>query len=338
MCTGIQLIADDGAAIGARTMEFGKNLESNIAIVPTGTSYDDKKTRGNMPWTARYGAVGANAYDTALLIEGINEKGLSAGAFFFPGYASYTPISKVKGGQALAPVDLVSWILTTCATLEDVSKQLPSIPVADFSETSGDSPLPLHFLVRAPHGHSIVIEYTNEGTLDIYDNEIGVFTNSPPFDWHVANLNNYVNLSPRNVKESNALPVSLNQIGQGSGLLGIPGDFTPPSRFVRAAFYAASAFPGTKASDAVNQVFHVLNLFDIPFGTIRSDEEKSKDEITEWTTASDMKNLVFYIKTHGNQQVRYVDVLQALSDAGDKVTYRALDQKEQYINLTSESS
>jgi len=269
-------------------------------------------------------------------VEGVNEKGLSAGAFYFPGYASYTPIDKVPGGKALSPMDVVTWILTTCATLDDVTSTLPSTPVAAFSPKT-DSKMAAHFLVRDPQGGSIVIEYTNNGTLSIYPNQVGVFTNDPTFDWHSVNLNNYINLSPNNVQESSVLRVSLSELGQGSGLLGLPGDFTPPSRFVRAAFYAASATPGKTGLDTVKQAFHVLNLFDIPLGTV---EGSGGADHTEWTSACDMKNLVFYIKTHGNQQPRYVEVLPALNAASQSghVTRIPLLQEEQYINLTPGSS
>ncbi|HKX28874.1 MAG TPA: choloylglycine hydrolase family protein, partial [Blastocatellia bacterium] len=333
MCTGIQLVSSDGAAIGARTLEFEQELGSQIIVVPAGTNYP-AIARGSLPWTATYGAVGANAYRLPLLVEGLNEKGLSAGAFYFPGYASYTPVSQAPEGKALSPLEVVTWILTTCATLDEVSAKLSSVPVAAFS-IAGQGPPPLHYLVRDPQGRSIVIEYQNEGTITISQDQIGVFTNSPPFDWQSVNLTNYINLSPKNVEESSVLRIGLTQTGQGSGLLGLPGDFTPPSRFVRAAFYAASAQPGKTALETVKQAFHILNLFDIPVGTVQG---SSGEDHTEWTSVSDMKNLVFYIRTHNNQQVRYVEVLPALKAVGGKVLHLSLAQEEQYLNLTPTAS
>lgn len=332
MCTGIQMTALDGAVIGARTLEFERSLASEIIVVPAGTEYQTAPPRG-MTWTAIYGAVGANIAGRLQFVEGINEKGLSAGAFFFPGYASFTPIDKVSGDKSLSPMDVVSWILTTCATLDDVSKSLPSMTIAA-PTLDASSNQPLHYLVRDPQGGSLAIEYTNEGTLTIYPNLVGVFTNSPPFDWHVTNLNNYINLGPDNVEKSSTLRIELTQIGQGTGLLGLPGDFTPPSRFVRAAFYVATAQSGKTADDTVKQMFHILNLFDIPLGTVR---DGSKEDHTEWTSASDMKNLVFYIKTLDNQQVRYVEVRPALKAAWNGPITVSLTQKEHYDNITPAS-
>ena len=147
------------------------------------------------------------------------------------------------------------------------------------------------------------------GKLNVYDNPLGVVTNSPTFDWHMTNLRNYVNLSADNVPPLNLGGMTLAQFGQGSGLRGLPGDFTPPSRFVRAVAFSQSAVASNTASEAVLQAFHILNNFDIPYGAVRDTEGgQMHAEYTTWTSASDLKNLRYYFRTYENSRIRMIDL------------------------------
>ena len=122
---------------------------------------------------------------------------------------------------------------------------------------------PVHAVVHDASGKSIVIEYV-DGKLNVYDNPLGVITNSPGFDWHMTNLRNYVNFSFNNHPPIQLGSVKLEPFGQGSGMLGMPGDFTPPSRFVRAVAFSQSVLQPKTGDDAVLTAFHILNNFDIP--------------------------------------------------------------------------
>ena len=135
-----------------------------------------------------------------------------------------------------------------------------------------------------------------DGTLKVHDAPLGIMTNAPTYDWHMTNLQNYINLSVKDVEGAKLGPVTLAAFGSGSGLHGMPGDFTPPSRFVRAAIYSQSAAPNDTAEDAVLSAFHILNQFDIPKGAVQNSAiGGTVDEITEWTSVADLKNsaLVF---------------------------------------------
>ena len=137
-------------------------------------------------------------------------------------------------------------------------------------------------------------------------------SNSPAFDWHMTNLRNYVSFSPVNRPPLDLGSVKVLGFGQGSGMLGIPGDFTPPSRFIRAVAYSASVLPAKTGSEAVLQAFHILNNFDIPKGATR---EAAKDEhgnivadYTLWTSVIDLRAKRFYFRTYENSQIRSVDL------------------------------
>jgi choloylglycine hydrolase len=321
-CTGICLTAGDGTVVPARTMEFGVNLQSNIIVVPRGYTYVGETTSGvpGMTWKTKYGYVGANAMGAPIIADGLNEKGLYAGLFYLPDVAEYQNDTKADARHALASHQLAAYILGNFATVAEVRKALPHLVVTKAKFKPWHFMLPLHVRVYDASGKGIVIEYT-KGKLHIYDNWAGVLTNSPAFPWHLTNLRNYVNLMNRNVKPVTLNGHTLTPIGEGSGLLGIPGDYTPPARFVRAVALTQGAHPGADARATVEQAFHVLNAFDIPVGAIRSTEfGKPYDDYTIWTTAVDTRHLKFYFHTHENRNPKVVDLKKFNLDAKKIVT------------------
>jgi len=194
---------------------------------------------------------------------------------------------------------------------------------------------PVHFVVHDRTGKSVVIEPLNK-TLKIYDNPLGVMTNSPTFDWHMTNLRNYVNLTATNVPPIDLGGIKLAQFGQGSGLRGLPGDFTPPSRFVRAVAFSQSAIPSDTADHAVMQAFHILNNFDIPLGAVReTDNGQVHAEATTWTSASDLKNLRWSFKTYDDQTIHSVDVRKALAAAQGKIRLIKMDTPQTTVDVST---
>ena len=170
---------------------------------------------------------------------------------------------------------------------------------------------PLHFYVGDQSGKVIVVEYIN-GRCQINDNPLGVLTNSPPFMWHIANLSNYVNLSPVTVPQLDLSHIDVKNFGQGTGLLGLPGDYTPPSRFIRASLFSQWAHPEKDASDTARLGFHILNTFDIFEGIVRSgssspDSKDSHQEITEWTIVHDRTHLKSYFRNYFSLRIQMVD-------------------------------
>jgi choloylglycine hydrolase len=311
-CTGICLRAADGSIVYARTLEFGADLESEVLFLPRGYKTVGTTASGKpgLTWDARYAAVGLNAYDHDVLADGVNENGLAAGIFYMPGYAEYQTITPAEESISMAPWELVTWILTNFATVEEVKAALPTIKVAAVSYGQNQSVPPLHYAVHDASGNSLVIEYVG-GELRTYDNPIGVITNSPTFDWHITNLHNYVNLTATNVPTVDLDGIKLAPFGQGSGLKGLPGDFTPPSRFVRAVALSQDAFPGQDSMSTVKLAFHILDSFDIPLGVVRPVAGSNEPfEYTQWTSASDLMNRRFYYHTYNDRQVRAVELAQ----------------------------
>ncbi len=320
-CTGIRLIAKDGGVAAARTLEFGFDLHSDVLVVPAGTALTGSLPDGGkgISYKTKYGFLGANAEGMTAIVDGLNEKGLYVGLFYFPGYASYADATKENAARAMAPHEYANWLLGNFASVDEVKANFNKVALVPVVIDAIKQVPPVHFVVHDRSGKSIVIEPLNK-TLKIYDNPLGVLTNSPTFDWHMTNLRNYVNLTATNVPPLGLGGVTLAQFGQGSGLRGLPGDFTPPSRFVRAVAFSQSAIPSATAEQAVLQAFHILNNFDIPYGAVREvDNGQMHAEETTWTSASDLKNLRWYFRTYDDQSIRSVDLAKALAAAQGKI-------------------
>jgi choloylglycine hydrolase len=324
-CTGISLKATDGAAIRGRTLEFGYPLRSNVLVIPAG-----QKMNGTLPdggkglsYTTRYAIVGANAFDLPIIVDGINDQGLSIGLFYFPNYAEYAEVTPENAKRALAPIEFGVWALGNFTTVDEVKQAVKDIvlaptPAPGFGSGKGIVPS-VHFFIQDKTGKSIVVEPVDR-MLKVSEAPLGVITNAPTYNWQMTNLMNYINLSPTDVTSAKLGPLTLQAFGTGAGLLGLPGDFTPPSRFVRAAFFSQSATPNATADDAVLSAFHILNQFDIPKGSVKGSVVNSEsDEITEWTSVADLKNLRWYFRTFEDQSIHMVDLKEALNAAKGKV-------------------
>lgn len=335
-CTGIRLIAADGSVIHARTLEFGVDLKSEVILVPrgyarTGTTPDGKPGK---TWNTTYASLGTNAFGLPVIVDGINERGLAVGLFYFPGVAKYQPYAPGDAGKTIAPWELGSYMLENFASVDEVKDKIaavavPAVPFGPWKEGP-----PAHYIVHDATGKSIVIEYV-DGKLNVYDNPLGVLTNSPGFDWQTTNLRNYVNFSARNHPPVTLRGgVTLEGWGQGTGMLGLPGDFTPPSRFVRAVAFSQSVYQSKSGTDAVVQAFKILNQFDIPFGAVREVQKDGSEtsDYTMWTSASDLKAKRFHFRTYQDSRIRGVDLMKQKLD-GKGILRWSMAGKEEIMEL-----
>jgi len=328
-CTGITLKAEDGSVIQARTMEWGAfDLRSEVMVTPRGLNLQSITPDGKpgLKWKSKYGVVGLNALQKPIYTDGFNEKGLSVSVLYLPGYAEYQAYDPKQAGESLDPVDLSMWLLTNFMTVDEVRKGLPKVRVVPVPvKELGGTPAPLHFLVSDATGKTVVIEYT-KGERHIYDNPVGVLTNAPEFPWHLTNLSNYLGLQPQPWKPVKVGDLEVKPLGAGTGMLGLPGDFSPPSRFVRAVALRNTVRPLANGEDAALEAFRILNSFDIPLGAV---DAPGKDIMgsTIWTSAMDTKALRYYFRTQHNSRLRVVD-LKAVDLAKDKITYVPIDPEK----------
>lgn len=307
-CTGITFTAKDGSRVVARTIEWGgSDLNSRYVIVPRGhrqQSYTPDGING-MPFSARYGYVGISVEQKEFIAEGLNEAGLSAGLFYFPHYGRYEEYDLAGQATSISDLQLVSWILGSCRTVEEVKEAVRKVRIIGIVPEAST----VHWRFADPSGRQVVLEII-DGKPIFYENRLGVLTNSPGFEWQMTNLHNYVNLIPGMASAQLLDTVRLSSFGNGSGFLGLPGDITPPSRFVRAAFYQATAPRQESGLKTVLQCFQILNNFDIPIGIEYSPGTTPIDipSATQWTSATDITHGVIYFRTMHDSAIRSIDL------------------------------
>ena len=308
-CTGITLKTTDGSTVAARTIEWaGNDLESKYAIVPRGysqRSFTPSGEKDGMLFTARYGYVGLAVQQAEFVVEGINEAGLSAGLFYFPAYGEYEAYSADKKETTVSDLQLVSWMLSNFKSIDEIKAAIGGIHIVTIDPRGST----VHWRITEESGRQVVLEIINKEIV-FYENTLGVLTNSPSFDWHSTNLNNYVNLFSGPITQRKVGDLELTAFGGGGGMHGIPGDMTPPSRFVRAAFFQATAPRQETTTKAVVQAFHILNNFDIPTGIQFAEGQPVPDipSATQWTVASDIANRRIYYRTMYNSNIRCFDL------------------------------
>ena len=327
-CTGITLKTKDNSTVTARTIEWaGSDLESKYAIVPRGhrqRSFVPDGTKSGMEFTAQYGYVGLAVQQAEFVVEGVNEAGLAAGLFYFPEYGEYEQYEAGKREHTISDLQLVSWILGNFKTVDEVKSAMSHVHVVAIDPRGST----VHWRITEESGRQVVLEIVGK-KMRWHENTLGVLTNSPDFNWHLTNLNNYTNLSAGPVRTNQVGTLNLVAFGGGGGLHGIPGDMTPPSRFVRAAFFQATAPQQPTTDKCVEQAFHILNNFDIPVGIQFAEGDVIPDipSATQWTVATDLKNRRIYYRTMYNSSVRCFD-LKKMDFAKAKYRWAPLDKEK----------
>ena len=335
-CTGISLRAADGTPVVARTIEWaGSDLNSRYVVVPRGykqQSYTPSGQKDGMLFTAKYGYVGLAVERDEFVVDGMNEAGLSAGLFYFPKYGEYQPFDSSQINGSISDMQLVPWALSRFGNIDEAIAGIKGIRIIATDPRSST----VHWRITDSTGRQVVVEIVAQ-ELHVYENTVGVLTNSPSFDWHQTNLNNYINLSGGTIAERQVGKLTLQSFGGGSGLHGIPGDMTPPSRFIRAAFFQATAPTLSTAQATVEQAFHILNNFDLPIGLQFSDAETVPDipSATQWTVATDLRNKRVYYRTMYNSHIRCID-LKTIDFRKTKYFSAPLDkQRQEHIEMVA---
>ena len=296
MCTSLTLTTADPY--------FGRNLDleyhfgQQVVITPRNFPLTFKK----MPTLERHHAIigmATVAEGCPLYAEGVNEKGLYLAGLNFPGNACY-PCGPADGIPA-APYELIPWLLGTCACVEEAAEQLRRTRLLEEPFLPSMPSAPLHWHL-ADGKRAMVIEPMADG-LRLFEDPVGVLTNNPTFDYHLTNLNQYLGLSAAQPENRFGGP-ELRTFGQGMGGLGLPGDWSPASRYIRAAFLRCNSACEPDEASSVGQVFHILDAVAMPRGAVRTPE--GKWDITDYSCCINGRTGTYYYKTYDNSQITAV--------------------------------
>lgn len=296
---------------------FGRNLDlefsynEQVIITPRGFPFE---FRAIEPLHSHYAIIGIGIVrdEYPLYFDAMNEKGLCVAALNFPENAHYAPLC--HGTDNIAPFELIPYILGKCSTVSDAQKILTRINIADihFNELFPNSPL--HWMISDCNS-SIVVEQTKNG-LKVYENPVGVLTNNPPFEYHLTNLSNYVNVTAKEPKNRFSEKIPINPYSRGMGGIGLPGDFSSASRFVRSVFVLHNSNECT-----LSQFFHILSTAEQPKGAVIY---KSKYEYTVYSSCCDMEKLVYYYTTYENRRITAVSMEENIIDKNKLIIYDLL--------------
>lgn len=299
---------------------FGRNLDlehgyaEQVCITPRSYPLHFRK----MPPLERHHAMIGMATVIGgypLYYEATNELGLSMAGLNFPNIARYLP--EDPGKNNVAPFEFIPWILGQCATVTDARKKLEHLNLVDipFAE---ELPLsPLHWII-ADRARSIVIEPMADG-IQVYDDPIGVLTNAPTFDHHLYRLADHMGLTPEPATDRFTPDHILTTYCTGMGAIGLPGDWSSCSRFIRAAFVKLSSPHMETETESVHQFFHILTSVAMPMGAVRTAE--GQFDITRYTSCCNVDKGIYYYTTYEGRQITGIDMRKADLDGRRLICY-----------------
>lgn len=312
MCTAVTYKTKD--FYFGRTLDYEFSYKEEVTITPRNYEF---KFKNKEAINSHYAIIGMAyvAENYPLYYDAINEKGLGMAGLNFVGNAYYNDIRENKDN--IAQFEFIPWILSQCSTTKEAKKLIEKINLIN---TPFNEQLPLaqlHWII-ADAEESITVEAVKEG-IKIYDNPVGVLTNNPPFDKQLFALNNYRNLSNKSPQNTFATNLELQQYSRGMGAIGLPGDLSSQSRFVRASFVKMNSVSGEDENESVSQFFHILNSVDQQRGCCQLDN--GKYEITIYTSCCNATKGIYYYTTYDNHQITAVDMHKENLDGNELVRY-----------------
>lgn len=318
MCTAISM--NMGGFYFGRNLDLEYQFGERVVFTPRNFPFSFRKEK---PLNQHLALIGMATVQEGypLYAEAANERGLCMAGLSFPDNAYY-PESLDNDKSNISPFELIPWVLGRCASVEETRSLLEKthITAVNFSE---ELPLsPLHWIIADDKG-SVTLEAVKEG-LKICDNPVGVLTNNPPFDFHLNNLSRYLNLSPDYPKDSLFKSIGLKPFGGGFGAIGLPGDFSSPSRFVKAAFLKFCSPDCKSKTEGVTQFFHILDsVAMVNGGVITADGRLEKT-----TYSCCICGGVYYYKTYSNSRVTAVDMAKEDLDGRELRQFELITEQQ----------
>ncbi|MED9905472.1 MAG: choloylglycine hydrolase [Lachnospiraceae bacterium] len=322
MCTAITYQTKD--SYFGRNLDLGYSYKETVTVTPRNYPLVFCKVP---QMDSHYAMIGMAfvTEDYPLYYDATNEKGLSMAGLNFPGNADYKPYA--EGKDNITPFEFIPWILGQCATLEEAKKLLETINLVDISFNEQLPLSPLHFII-ADKESAVTVESVKEG-LRVYDNPAGVLTNNPAFDFHMFNLNNYMNLSREEPANRFSDKLDLKTYCLGMGAIGLPGDLSSTSRFVKAAYTKLNSVSGDSESESISQFFHILDSVYQQRGCVHLGDDKY--EITVYSSCCNADKGIYYYRTYENSQITGVDMHRENLEGSVLVSYPLIKGQQVFM-------
>ncbi len=299
MCTAISYKA--GAHYFGRNLDVEQSYEEAVTITPRNYAFIFRK----MPPLTRHYAMIGMAYVVdgyPLYYDATNERGLSMAGLLFAGNAHYgTPL---EGWDNISPFELIPWVLGQCGDIQEAKALLERIRLVDLPFRDELPLTPLHWMIA--DGDGCMVLETDREAVRLYENPVGVLTNNPPFPYQMMHLKQYRGLSNEGAENRFDPGLELEEYSRGMGALGLPGDLSSQSRFVRAAFHKVNSVAGESEREAVSQFFHLLGSVEMPRGSLKMGENLY--EITVYSSCCNTEAGIYYYTTYDDRSVRKVDL------------------------------
>lgn len=319
MCTAATYRTDDFYM--GRTLDYEFSYGEEITVMPRNFPLSFRHGGGT---DRHYAIIGmahvADGYP--MFYDAVNEKGLGMAGLNFAASARYS--EPEDGKQNVAQFEFIPWVLSQFASLEQARSAIEKINLVGTTYDSRYPAAKMHWIIADKSG-AITVEPTEVG-LKIYDNAPGVLTNEPPFDMQLFNLNNYMRLSPKQPENSFSDALDLGTYSRGMGGLGLPGDLSSMSRFVRAAFTKLNSLSGSGEAESVGQFFHILGSVEQVRGCCEVAQDKY--EITIYTSCFNADKGVYYYTTYNNRRITAVDMHRENLDSDSLARYPMLDKED----------
>lgn len=333
MCTAITLQSAQGETFFGRTMDFSYDIDSHLFVLPRNLVWESSYNGQRMH--NLYAIIGAGQQEGPLmaLFDGVNEHGFAAASLYFAGYAEYEA-RPTPGKQPVPALQFLYYILGRCRSVEELKELLPQLSIVGVSDPVTNSVAPLHWIATDKSGKSVVVERTAQGTR-LYENPIGVMANSPEFPWHLTNLRTYVQAQPQQADKSQWGNVTLKPFGQGAGTSALPGGFTSPERFVRAAYFKTHLPTPKSRESAVTSCFHVLDNVSIPKGAVVSN--RGTYDYTRYTMFLNTHTCECWFKTYDNPQITVVGLWDHYKNSDSPIDLGSLDRPLEFDQITNKA-
>jgi len=305
---------------------FGRNLDlegsfqESVTVTPRNYRFS---FRGGRTLEHHYAMIGM-AYvreGYPLYYDATNEKGLSVAGLNFPESAVYS--AAPAGEDGIAPFELIPWILSQCASVEEACSLMERTRLIRMDFSPELPVTSLHWMV-ADKNRSVVLEPLVGEGVQIFENTVGVLTNEPPFPMQLTHLRNYLNLTAEQPKDR--FGANLTPYSRGMGAMGLPGDVSSASRFVRAAFTRLHSVSGATEAESVSQFFHILDSVAQTRGCVRL--EDGKYEFTVYSSCCNTDKGIYYCSAYDNSSIMAVDMYRCDLESGDLTGY-LLDKRPQ---------